>query len=56
MKNRNIEKLEAITLNTLVVGVDIAKKRNGPGSLIIAVWKQEKSLSSITINTALIVF
>ena len=26
MKNRNIEKLEAITLNTLVVGVDIAKE------------------------------
>ena len=26
MKNRNIEKLEAITLSTLVVGVDIAKE------------------------------
>jgi len=26
MKNRNVEKLEAITLSTWVVGVDIAKE------------------------------
>lgn len=37
MKNRNIQKLEAITVNTLVVGVDIAKKHSGHGLLTIVV-------------------
>ncbi len=37
MKNHNVRKLEALTPNTLIIGVDIAEENSGQGSLIIVV-------------------
>jgi len=56
MKNRNTQKLEAITPGTLIVGVDIAKETQWAQFVNYRGLELRKSLNSRTTKTALIVF